>query len=81
VSADRARVEMSKTMPKTEELRDRRDGEAKSRVQAAIGRSLKAHYDDLIHAPIPDKFIELLAKLEMKEQTSASEEDRDNERG
>jgi hypothetical protein len=50
-------------------------------MQAAIGRSLKAHYDDLIHAPVPDKFIELLAKLEMKEQTSASKEDRENERG
>jgi hypothetical protein len=72
---------MSKIMPKNEELRDKRDDEAKARVQAAIGRSLKAHYDDLIHAPVPDKFIELLAKLELKEQTSASTEDRANERG
>jgi hypothetical protein len=72
---------MSKSIPQDEEFPDRRDGEAKARMQAAIGRSLKAHYDDLIHAPVPDKFIELLAKLEMKEQTSASMEDRENERG
>ena len=39
-----------------------------ARVQDAIGRSLKAHYDDLISAPIPDKFLMLLAELEAKEQ-------------
>ncbi|WP_204351170.1 NepR family anti-sigma factor, partial [Serratia marcescens] len=27
------------------------------RVQDAIGRSLKAHYDDLVKAPIPDRFL------------------------
>ena len=38
------------------------------KVQEALGRSLKAHYDDLIKAPIPDKFLVLLAELEAKEQ-------------
>ncbi|MFX7845104.1 NepR family anti-sigma factor, partial [Acinetobacter baumannii] len=33
------------------------------RVQDAIGRSLKAHYDDLVNAPIPDRFLVLLAQL------------------
>lgn len=37
------------------------------KVQESIGRSLKAHYDDLISAPIPDKFLVLLAQLEAKE--------------
>jgi hypothetical protein len=37
------------------------------RVQESIGRSLKAHYDDLINAPIPDRFLVLLAQLEAKE--------------
>jgi Anti-sigma factor NepR len=37
------------------------------RVQDAIGRSLKAHYDDLINAPIPDRFLVLLAQLEARE--------------
>jgi hypothetical protein len=38
------------------------------KIQDLIGRSLKAHYDDLINAPIPDKFLSLLAELEAKEQ-------------
>jgi hypothetical protein len=38
------------------------------KVQEALGRSLKAHYEDLIKAPIPDKFLVLLAELEAKEQ-------------
>jgi Anti-sigma factor NepR len=33
-----------------------------------IGRSLKAHFDDIAQAPIPDKFLALLAELEAKEQ-------------
>jgi hypothetical protein len=38
-----------------------------SKMEEAIGHSLKAHYADLIHAPIPDKFLELLARLEAEE--------------
>ena len=38
------------------------------RIQDAIGRSLKAHFDDLISSPIPDKFLVLLAELEEKER-------------
>lgn len=34
------------------------------RVQREIGKHLRAHYDDLINEPIPDKFIELLEQLE-----------------
>ncbi|WP_236841733.1 NepR family anti-sigma factor [Bosea sp. PAMC 26642] len=49
------------------------------RVQESIGRSLKAHYDDLINAPIPDKFLVLLAQLEAKEH-SASAGDLSDER-
>ena len=30
----------------------------------AIGRALEAHYAGLIKAPLPDKFVELLARLE-----------------
>jgi Anti-sigma factor NepR len=37
------------------------------KVQDAIGRSLKAHYDDLVHAPVPDRLLALLAELEAKE--------------
>lgn len=37
------------------------------RVQESIGRSLKAHYDDIVSAPVPDKFLVLLAQLEATE--------------
>jgi hypothetical protein len=30
----------------------------------AIGKALEAHYASLIKAPLPDKFVELLARLE-----------------
>jgi Anti-sigma factor NepR len=31
----------------------------------AIGRALKAHYADLVQAPLPQKFVELLARFEV----------------
>jgi hypothetical protein len=55
--------------------RDGHDNRLNSKLQEAIGRSLKAHYDDLVHAPIPDKFLELLARLEMKERSGSTEGD------
>ncbi len=41
------------------------------RVQESIGRSLKAHYDDIVNAPVPDKFLVLLAQLEATENRAA----------
>jgi Anti-sigma factor NepR len=38
------------------------------KIQEALGRALKAHYDDLVSAPIPDRLLALLAELEAKEQ-------------
>lgn len=38
-----------------------------AKIQEALGRSLRAHYDDIVRAPIPDKFLVLLAELEAKE--------------
>ena len=35
-----------------------------SRVQLEIGKHLRAHYDNVINEPVPDKFMELLEKLE-----------------
>ncbi len=37
------------------------------KVLEAIGRALKAHYDDLLHAPLPENFLELLDRLEAAE--------------
>ena len=42
------------------------------KVLETIGRALKAHYDDLVHAPLPDKFLDLLARLEEEEQREHS---------
>jgi hypothetical protein len=50
------------------------------RVQDSIGRSLKAHYDDLVTAPIPDRFLALLAQLEATERRLRTEDGAD-ERG
>lgn len=49
------------------------------KVQESIGRSLKAHYDDLINAPVPDRFLMLLAQLEASE-SSLSAKDASDER-
>ena len=35
----------------------------------AIGRALKAHYADLVHAPLPEKFVELLARFEASDRS------------
>jgi hypothetical protein len=37
------------------------------RTKNLLGRALKSHYDDLVTAPIPDRFLMLLAELEAKE--------------
>ncbi len=42
------------------------------KIQDAIGRSLKAHYDDLVKAPVPDRLLALLAELEAKEKDGGS---------
>jgi hypothetical protein len=39
----------------------------------AIGRALEAHYADLVQAPLPDKFMELLARLEDDKRASTIE--------
>jgi hypothetical protein len=35
-----------------------------------IGASLKAHYENLVQTPVPEKFLELLDRLEAKEHDS-----------
>ncbi len=43
----------------------------------AIGRALAAHYADLVQAPLPDKFAQLLARLELGEKVPAPQGKRD----
>jgi hypothetical protein len=37
-------------------------------IQEQLGRVLRSFCDDLIHQPIPDKFVVLLARLEAKQR-------------
>ena len=50
------------------------DAALDSKVLETIGRALKAHYDDLVHAPLPEKLLDLLARLEKEEQRENPEE-------
>ncbi len=43
----------------------------------AIGRALEAHYADLVQAPLPDKFLQLLARLEDDKSASSPQGTRD----
>jgi len=38
----------------------------------AIGRALGAHYSDLVQAPLPDKLLELLARLDDEQKSKGS---------
>ena len=41
--------------------------DASLKVQHAIGRALEAHYVELVREPIPERLLDLLAKLEAGE--------------
>ena len=56
--------------PKRVENLDTRAPDLKS--VEAIGRALEKHYASLIEAPLPDKFMELLARLERREEVPQS---------
>ena len=56
------------TKAKMAQSSERDDAALDTRALDAIGQALKAHYDDLVYAPLPDKFTELLARLEAEEQ-------------
>jgi hypothetical protein len=43
----------------------------------AIGRALEAHYAALVQAPLPDKFVELLTRLEVGARVSEPQRRRD----
>jgi hypothetical protein len=38
-------------------------------LQKKLGEAIQAHYDDIVKAPVPDRFLALLAELEAKEQS------------
>jgi hypothetical protein len=47
------------------------------RAMEAIGRALEAHYAALVQAPLPDKFVELLTRLEVGVRVSEPQRRRD----
>ena len=61
-------------MKKLNVVESESEGEAALDAKAleAIGRALKAHYDDLVQTPLPEKFVDLLVRLEKQEQRGSS---------
>jgi hypothetical protein len=45
------------------------------KVLETLGRALRAHYDDLVQAPLPKKFLDLLSRLETQEAQTKPEGD------
>ena len=41
-------------------------------VQAKIGRQLRAIYDDVVNQGVPDRFVELLSRLDKDDGENAS---------
>lgn len=44
-------------------------------VQSHIGRQLRAGYVDILNQPVPDRFLELLAELDRREDSGQRDED------
>ena len=48
-------------------------------VQDAIGKALKAHFQDLMQAALPDRLLVLLAELRAKELKEQAKEPKQND--
>ena len=40
-------------------------------IDGAIGRKMRAMYDDLLHQPIPDRFVELLKRIDQARENNS----------
>ena len=38
------------------------------RIQGLLGRQLSAYYGELVNEPVPERFLELLSRLDQKER-------------
>jgi Anti-sigma factor NepR len=65
--ADKERREMM--LRQTESVAAEGEG-LDSRLQAQIGQKLRAMFDEVAKSPIPDKFLDLLDKLDSQEKGS-----------
>ena len=52
-----------------------RSGGLDRQIQAKIGQQLRAMYDEVVDQGVPDRFAELLKKLDGAQSTPKSEED------
>ncbi len=68
------------TRPNDAENEAQGDAALDSKILETIGQALKAHYDDLVSAPLPQKFLDLLARLEAEEQCAEPEGKADADR-
>ncbi len=57
---------------RTRKLEPLGSAEADPKAVEAIGRALTAHYSSLVEAPLPNKLVELLARLE-RDQASRTQ--------
>jgi hypothetical protein len=48
--------------------------EPNPQIQEFVARSLQAHYESIVQAPVPDRFLVLLAQLEAQEKKAAEAE-------
>jgi Anti-sigma factor NepR len=56
------------TVTRTNKAKAMSVGSPDPKAAEAIGRALKAHYADLVQAPLPEKFTELLARFEVADR-------------
>ena len=59
---------MTQKQPRAESVSLDEEIQIDEHVQRRIGAKLRAYYDELLNEPIPEKFIELLVKLDEKER-------------
>jgi hypothetical protein len=41
---------------------------SEAKIQEVLGSAFRAYADDIVKAPVPDKFLELLSQLESRER-------------
>ena len=65
---------MSKTKEPAQEPSEEAGGpELDPQIQEFVARSLQAHYESIVRAPVPDRFLMLLAQLEDQEKKAAED--------
>ncbi|WP_413990903.1 NepR family anti-sigma factor [Labrys okinawensis] len=65
---------MSKTKEPAEDSTDMVVApELDPQIQEFVARSLQAHYESIVRAPVPDRFLMLLAQLEDQERKAAED--------